>query len=96
VEARIRFLPSGRELRVAPGTTLLEAARRAGLPIASACGADGVCARCGVRVLAGAAALSAEDEVESRQKRRNRVDPALRLACRAAVSGDVEVSASYW
>jgi len=96
VEARIRFLPSGRELRVAPGTTLLEAARRAGLPIASACGADGLCARCGVRVLAGSAALSAEDEVEARQKRRNRVDPALRLACRAAVSGDVEVSASYW
>jgi ferredoxin, 2Fe-2S len=96
VGPRIRFLPSGRELRVAPGTTLLEAARRAGLPIASACGADGVCARCGVRVLAGAASLSAEDEVEARQKRRNRVDPALRLACRAAVSGDVEVGASYW
>ena len=96
MDPRIRFLPSGRELRVAAGTTLLEAARRAGLPIASACGADGVCARCGVRVLPGAASLSAEDEVEARQKRRNRVDPALRLACRAAVSGDVEVSASYW
>jgi 2Fe-2S ferredoxin len=96
VDARIRFLPSGRELRVARGTTLLEAARRAGLPIASACGADGLCARCCVRVHAGAAALSAEGELEARRKRRNRIDPALRLACRAAVSGDVEVSASYW
>ena len=96
MDVTIRFLPSGRELRVARGTTLLEAARRAGLPIASACGADGVCARCGVRVLAGADALSPEDAVEARQKRRNRVDPALRLACRAAVSGDVQVSASYW
>jgi len=96
VDARIRFLPSGRELRVARGTTLLEAARRAGLPMASACGADGLCARCGVRVHAGVGALSAEGELEARQKRRNRIDPALRLACRAAVSGDVEVSASYW
>ena len=96
MDARIRFLPSGRELAVAHGTTLLEAARRAGLPVASACGADGVCARCGVRVLSGAAALTAEDAVEARQKRRNRVDPGLRLACRAAVSGDVSVSASYW
>ena len=96
MDARIRFLPSGRALSVAPGTTLLEAAQRAGLPIASACGAGGLCARCGVRVLSGGGALSAEDDVEARQKRRNRVDPALRLACRAAVSGDVEVSASYW
>ena len=96
MDALIRFQPSGRTLRVARGTTLLEAARRAGLPMASACGADGLCARCGVRVLSGAGALSAEGLAEARQKRRNRIDPALRLACRAAVSGDVEVSASYW
>jgi 2Fe-2S ferredoxin len=96
VDARIRFLPSGRELRVARGTTLLEAARRAGLPMASACGAEGLCARCGVRVHGGVGALSPEGAAEARQKLHNRIDPALRLACRAAVSGDVEVSASYW
>jgi len=92
----VRFHPSGRALRVAPGTTLLEAARRAGVPMASACGADGICARCGVRVLAGALALSPETEQEERQKRRNRIDPALRLACRARALGDVEVTAGYW
>lgn len=81
---------------MAKGTTLLEAARRAGLPMASACGADGLCARCGVRVLAGGAALSSETEAERRQKRRNRIDPALRLACRAAATGDVELTAGYW
>jgi ferredoxin len=96
VDALIRFQPSGRTLRVAKGTTLLEAARRAGLPMASACGADGLCARCGVRVLAGGAALSSETEAERRQKRRNRIDPALRLACRAAATGDVELTAGYW
>jgi len=92
----VRFQPSGRALRVERGTTLLEAARRAGLPMASACGADGICARCGVRVLAGALALSPETQAEERQKRRNRIDPALRLACRAAALGDVEVTAGYW
>ena len=81
---------------MAKGTTLLEAARRAGLPMASACGADGLCARCGVRVLAGGTSLSPETEAERRQKRRNRIDPALRLACRAAATGDVEVTAGYW
>jgi ferredoxin len=96
MDALIRFQPSGRTLRVALGTTLLEAARRAGLPMASACGADGLCARCGVRVIAGAGSLSPETEAEARQKRRNRIDPALRLACRAAATGDVEVTAGYW
>ena len=92
----VRFRPSGRALRVERGTTLLEAARRAGLPMASACGADGLCARCGVRVLAGAEALSPTTEAEERQKRRNRIDPALRLACRARALGDVELTAGYW
>ncbi len=78
------------------GTTLLDAARGAGLPMASACGADGLCARCGLRVHAGAGNLSPEGEAETRVKHRNRIDLALRLACRAAVRGDVEVSASYW
>ena len=92
----MRFQPSGARLRVRAGTTLLEAARRAGLPMASSCGADGICGRCGVRVLAGADALSAEAANEIEVKRRNRIDPELRLACRAGVHGPVEVTASYW
>jgi ferredoxin len=88
--------PGELSLRVSPGTTLLEAARRAGLPVASACGADGVCGRCGVRVLAGAESLSPETEFEAIVKRAQRVDAELRLACRAEISGPVEVTASYW
>jgi 2Fe-2S ferredoxin len=96
VDVLIRFHPSGRALRIARGTILLEAARCAGLPVASACGAHGLCGRCGMLVVARAEALSPETEEERRWKRRNRVDPAARLACRAAVAGDVEVTASYW
>jgi ferredoxin len=90
------FPASGLLRRVPEGTTLLEAARGAGLPIASACGADGVCGRCGVRVLAGRQSLSPETADEARVKRRNRLEAGLRLACRAAVLGPVEVTASYW
>jgi ferredoxin len=92
----VRFEPSGREVRVLRGTTLLEAARSAGLPLASACGADGLCARCGLEILDGAAALDAESEDEQRSKRRNRVDPRQRLACRVILSTDARVRASYW
>jgi 2Fe-2S ferredoxin len=96
MQVEVRFSPSGRALRVGAGTTLLEAARRAGLPVASACGAEGICGRCGVRVLLGAEGLSPETEREAHVKRLNRVEAGLRLACRARVSGPVEVTAGYW
>jgi adenylate cyclase len=88
--------PEVRTLAVPAGTTLLEAARRAGLPIARGCGGEGLCGRCGLRVLAGGDALGAPDAAEERAKQRNRVPPELRLACRAELRGSVEVSAAYW
>ena len=78
------------------GTTLLEAARQAGLPMASACGAEGVCGRCGVTVISGASAVSPETETEIDVKTRNRIESGQRLACRAVVDGPVEITASYW
>lgn len=92
----VRFEPSGREVRVLRGSTLLDAARSAGLPLASACGADGLCARCGLEIIEGEAALGAESEDERSSKRRNRVDPRQRLACRVILSADARVRASYW
>ncbi|HME72819.1 MAG TPA: 2Fe-2S iron-sulfur cluster-binding protein [Myxococcota bacterium] len=92
----MRFLPSGRTLRVMPRTNLLEAARAAGLPIAQACSGEGLCARCAVLVLRGDQGIAPETERESQAKRRNRVAPELRLACQAVPTADVDVTASYW
>jgi adenylate cyclase len=83
-------------VRVPRGTTLLEAARRAKLPVASACGAAGLCGRCGMRILSGAGSLATEGDEEARVKRANRVDPSERLACHVAPTSDVEVTARYW
>jgi adenylate cyclase len=91
---RVRFQPQGIEREVAKGTRLIDAVREAGLPIARACGDDLVCAKCGVRILAGK--VTREAAVERRTKARNRVDPELRLACALRVSGDLEISADYW
>ena len=85
-----------RTIELPAGTTLLEAVQQAGLPIARACGGDGLCARCGVEVLAGAETLEAESEKEARAKRRNRVAAELRLACQVRLRGAVEITASYW
>ena len=81
---------------VAPGTTLLAAAREAGLPVATACGADGICGLCRMTIVSGADALSSECGDELRVKRMNRVDANERLACRARIGGDLAVTASYW
>jgi ferredoxin len=95
-DVEIRFAPSQRSVRVKAGTTLLEAVHLAQLPIASACGADGVCARCGVLILEGASDLPSETAREREIKARNRVDPKLRLACRVTVVSPVTATAPYW
>ena len=93
----MRFQPSGRCVVVAAGSTLLAAARRVGLPLAAACRGDALCGRCGVTLLAGEeGAVSPEDAAEAKAKARNRVAAGQRLACRARLLGDLEVTASYW
>ena len=49
----VDFEPFGRRARVAPGTTLLEAARQAGVGLNGVCGGAGTCGTCRVRVVAG-------------------------------------------
>jgi uncharacterized 2Fe-2S/4Fe-4S cluster protein (DUF4445 family) len=96
MDVEVRFMPSEKRVRVARGTPLLEAAQQVGLPIAAACSANGLCARCGVIVLDGHASLSAETEAEADIKRVNRIDPEQRLACMATASGNVTITATYW
>lgn len=90
----IQFRPGGVRLEVEPGTRLIDAIRRAGLPIASPCGDDLICGKCGVRILSGR--VTREAAVERDAKARNRVAPGLRLACAVRVRGDLVVSADYW
>ncbi|HEY4752736.1 MAG TPA: 2Fe-2S iron-sulfur cluster-binding protein, partial [Candidatus Limnocylindrales bacterium] len=47
----VDFEPAGRRVRVAAGTHLLDAARSAGVGLASVCGGDGTCGRCRVVVM---------------------------------------------
>ena len=96
MECRILFLPSGLETRVAPGSNLLETARGVGLAVASACGADGICGRCGLEIAEGESTLAAPSEREVRVRERNRIDPKLRLSCMVRVEGDLVVTAPYW
>ena len=82
----VTFQPGGRRATVAKGTTVLEAARAAGVEINSACGGDGLCGKCKVIVRSGsvsapATALLSPDEMQQHYV----------LACEAAADGDTVI-----
>ena len=92
-EHKIVFQPSGRTVYVLPGTTVFEAAARAGLLLQSPCGGKGTCGKCQVRVAEGAcqageACVSVLGE--------ERVAEGMRLACQARVFDDcvIEIPAT--
>ena len=96
MEHRVRFEPSGQEVLARSGEMLYAAARRAGLPVGSSCDLEGICARCGLRILAGTKNLSPESERERATKEANRVPPDQRLSCLARIRGPVTATATYW
>ncbi|MGH7566759.1 MAG: 2Fe-2S iron-sulfur cluster-binding protein [Gemmatimonadota bacterium] len=88
--ARVRFLPSGREVRVSPGTFLTAAAVRAGVSIVHDCDGQGVCGTCQVRIEAGASALLPPDPREHIQLGA-RIEAGWRLCCLVVVERDCAV-----
>jgi 2Fe-2S ferredoxin len=88
---RVTFLPAGRTAEVPRGTSILEAARAAGVELAHNCGGVCACTTCHVWVEAGLDALSAIEERED-DKLSEAAGPRLesRLGCQARV-GDADV-----
>jgi uncharacterized 2Fe-2S/4Fe-4S cluster protein (DUF4445 family) len=81
--------PVGRRIDVSPGTTLLEAARSAGVGIVSICGGLGTCGECRVRCTEGR--LSPLTITEEGEFSRTELADGYRLACQAEVLGSVRV-----
>jgi uncharacterized 2Fe-2S/4Fe-4S cluster protein (DUF4445 family) len=81
--------PTGRRIQVPAGTTLLEAAQKAGIDLVASCGRAGFCGTCLVKVIHGGASplsLIEQDVLDEAQIRLN-----LRLACQTQVLADVRV-----
>lgn len=78
------FEPLGRRARVAVGSTVLEAARQAGVGLSAVCGGGGTCGACRVRVMAGEVSPPVESEKRA-------VSEGLRLACQTRLLSDVRV-----
>ena len=85
----IDFEPAGRRVRVEAGTVLLDAARSAGIGLASVCGGDGTCGRCRVVVMEGA--LPPPTDADRRALSRKEITAGERLGCRVPVTSDIKV-----
>lgn len=94
--ATVSFPPFGRTAEAKANETVLDAARRAAVPLGNSCGGVGICARCRVRVVEGAEALAPMTSIEIRVTQQRGFAPEERLACQAVVQGDCAVTTSYW
>ena len=73
------------------GSTLLEALKDAGIFIPSACGGQGVCGLCKLKVTAGALPVLPTEELHlSKEERESNV----RLSCQLKISSDMEIEVS--
>src|SRR6185436_11984442 len=87
-ESSVLCLPRGDHLRPRRGETLLAAALRCGVPLASSCGGRAVCGDCVVRIVAGAPNVSPPDADELAWRRRTgKGGDGSRLACCLTVTG---------
>lgn len=93
--AIITILPSGIQVEVETGTTLLKAAIRHELCWPHTCGGKAQCTTCAYTVIKGAENLSPMSRLEQHQlvarKGRLAVIQKMRLACQTVVNGDVTV-----
>jgi len=81
--------PIGRRATIAPGMSLLDAARRAGVEIIAVCGGAGACGKCRVRLVDGE--LTPPTTVEKQVFSASELAAGYRLACQARPRGEVKI-----
>lgn len=74
----------------------MKALLQAGLPVASSCDGDGVCAKCKIIVVQGAENLSAQNDTELFLRETNNIPDHSRISCQTEVFGDIVIDAAYW
>ncbi|WP_413289101.1 2Fe-2S iron-sulfur cluster-binding protein [Bdellovibrio sp. HCB337] len=92
----IRFKKNIPEIHVEEGANLMKSLLAAGLPVASSCNSDGVCAKCGIRIIEGMEHLSEPNSTELFLKEKNNIRKEFRISCQTQVLGDILIDAGYW
>ncbi len=85
----VTFEPQGRSVAVRPGTTVREAAARAGVFLDYPCGGQGTCGKCRIRLAKGSGTYSSAERNLLTESERSE---GIRLACQCAVENTLTVS----
>jgi uncharacterized 2Fe-2S/4Fe-4S cluster protein (DUF4445 family) len=85
----VTFLPSYRKINIARGSTILDAAQRAGLNINVVCGGQGKCGKCVVYVQSGRTEF--DRQKYSRFFTEDELEKGACLACETTIQGDLKV-----
>ncbi|KHD89001.1 MAG: hypothetical protein OM95_05950 [Bdellovibrio sp. ArHS] len=92
----ISFKKNRAALTVPTGANLMKSLLDAGLPVASSCDGDGVCAKCKIVIVAGKENLTPENEIEAFLRETKDLPSDVRISCQTQVLGDITVDATYW
>jgi len=84
---RVKFLPFDTGVDVPAGTSILDAARKAGLPLRASCGGKGTCGECVVRI--GSGSFQSKSSAALPEKL---IGQGYALACITEVQGDLTVT----
>lgn len=87
----ITFRPSGKKAVVSQGTSVLAAARRAGVHIPTRCGGKMGCLMCKIHVDPSAASQLSMPAASEKRKLGMLVSQGVRLACQSRIEGPVTV-----
>jgi len=90
MQCEVTFEPEHRKIQVRPGTSILDAARRAKVAIRTRCDGRASCLMCKVEVLNQEGLMPPTKQ--EKMKLGSLVDRGIRLACQARVSGDSTVN----
>ena len=84
----ILFLPNNKRITTSEKITLLEAAKRAGIPLYSECGGKGTCGKCKVKVLDNNFPVSSYDRDFFNP---DEIKEGWRLACKTSVNQNIHI-----
>ena len=83
--------PDNRVIEINSGETILTASLRNNISHSSACGGNGKCSTCRVRVLSGLENCSDQNEIEKKISKKLSFPNDIRLACQTTVSGNINI-----
>jgi len=89
-DVNVVFSPSGRQRTVSIGSTVLAAAREAGVDLDSVCGGRGLCGRCQIEVR-DVAGVSAPGSTERHYRGKRPLVEGRRLGCASRILSDVVI-----